>query len=146
MWAPPEATIASDIYRPEERGPVESDRGDHSLNMELFIPLRSDSGLPLRCAQELFSLFILAITSNIEKVLGTTTYEWDAANMDREMSRKARRWDNSIFSMIANEVVNGGLAHDAAEAYTLIVPAFAKYRILPTETRMEDLPSDTTQL
>ncbi|KAH7007323.1 hypothetical protein EDB80DRAFT_842607 [Ilyonectria destructans] len=130
----------SSLSEPEDR---ESDEGSDSSETELFIPLPSDSGLPLQCAQELFSLFILAIASNIEKVLGTTTYEREGADLDREMSRKVRRWDNSVFSMIANEVVNGGLARDVAEAYTLIVPAFARYGILPS---LEDLPLDTEEL
>ncbi|KAK2777227.1 hypothetical protein CKAH01_12193 [Colletotrichum kahawae] len=36
--------------------------------------------------------------------------------------------------MIASEVVEQGLARDVEEAYTLIIPAFARYNLLPTES------------
>ena len=40
---------------------------------------------------------------------------------------------NSVLETIANECVIAGLAHDIAEAYTVIVPAFMKHNLLPTE-------------
>ncbi|RSL46578.1 hypothetical protein CEP54_013784 [Fusarium duplospermum] len=90
---------------------------------ELVIDTRDNSGMLLQWAQEMFSLFILAIASATEQVLGDT----------RELEVRDRpRFENSVFAKIADEAIKGGLVHDRAEAYTLIIPAFAHYGLLPT--------------
>lgn len=33
---------------------------------------------------------------------------------------------------IAQEIVDSNMAHDITEAYTLVIPAFARYNLLPT--------------
>lgn len=50
---------------------------------------------------------------------------------------ETHRWSNSVFEVIANECVTAGLAHDVAEAYTVIIPAFMKHKLLPTESGFE---------
>ncbi|KAF3026588.1 hypothetical protein E8E14_014233 [Neopestalotiopsis sp. 37M] len=97
----------------------------------LFITTRDDSSLEIQFAQELFSLFVLAMAGNISKVRGHTVYDELRHMSAREMSRPAICSENSVFSAIATEVVNGGLAHDTMEAYSLIIPAFYKLNILP---------------
>ncbi|KAI8712066.1 hypothetical protein NCS52_01471900 [Fusarium sp. LHS14.1] len=92
----------------------------------LVIQTRRDSGLLLQWTQELFSIFMLAVASKVERVLGETEEVEDKGGEGK------RCFKNSAFDTIADVVVKEGLAHDRDEAYTLIVPAFAKYGLLPT--------------
>lgn len=90
----------------------------------LVIQTRRDSGLLLQWTQELFSIFMLAVTSKVERVLGETK------EVEGKRGEGERCFKNSVFDAIADMVVKEGLAHDRDEAYTLIVPAFAKYNLL----------------
>ncbi|RYP67006.1 hypothetical protein DL770_008705 [Monosporascus sp. CRB-9-2] len=113
--------------------------GSQERTEELFIPTRADTSLVIHCAQELFSLFMLAIASETKSVRGKTTELPEGVRGTEPGSRFTyRHWENSVFSMIADEVVSGGLARDVTEAYTLIVPAFAKYDVLPTKSVARD--------
>lgn len=124
----------------------ESDVQDLELARDdvLVVQTGDDSKVVLKFAQELFSLFVLAIATNVHQVLGRTTFDGRKRDMSREMSRPTRSWENSVFSEIANEVVSGGLAHDITEAYSLIIPAFSRCGNLPEETGFDDLPTPTT--
>jgi hypothetical protein len=79
-------------------------------------------------------LFLLAMANNIGEVLGNTVEDSRRTNMTRALSRPSISLENSVFNAIANEVVNGGLAHDTTEAYSLIIPAFYKLDLLPSPT------------
>jgi hypothetical protein len=92
---------------------------------DLVIQTRRDSRLLLQWTQELFSIFILAIASKVERVLGETK------EVEGKREPWKRRFKNSVFDTIADVVVKEGLAHDRDEAYTLIVPAFAHHGLLP---------------
>lgn len=105
----------------------------------MVIQTRQESSLALKFAQELFSLFILAMANNVEQVLGFTTYDQNKADMAMEMRRPTRSRENSVFSEMANEVVSGGLAHDVTEAYSLIIPAFGKCGNLPKPQRPDQV-------
>ncbi|KAJ3549141.1 hypothetical protein NM208_g653 [Fusarium decemcellulare] len=109
---------------------------DEASARELLIESRHKSDTVLICAQELLSLFMLAIASKIDKILGTTTRA-QGGRSDRP------RLTNTIFRMIADEVVRGRLAEDIDEAYTLVIPAFAKYNLLPTDISQEEDASTT---
>ncbi|RYP70138.1 hypothetical protein DL771_005650 [Monosporascus sp. 5C6A] len=113
--------------------------GSQDGTEELFIPTRADISLAMQCAQELFSLFMLAIASETESVRGKTIeLPMSARGTEPGSGFTYRHWENSVFRMIADEVVSGGLARDVTEAYTLIIPAFAKYDVLPTKSVARD--------
>lgn len=72
-------------------------------------------------ARELFSLFILALAAEVKEVRGITT------------RTPERRWANTFFDALGNEAVKAGLAVDLDDALTLVIPAFARYNLLPRE-------------
>ncbi|KAI8649387.1 hypothetical protein NCS56_01486800 [Fusarium sp. Ph1] len=92
----------------------------------LVIQTRRDSGLLLQWTQELFSIFMLAVASKVERVPGKTE------EVEGKRGPGKRSLKNSFFDTIADVAVKEGLAHDRDEAYTLIVPAFAYHGLLPT--------------
>ncbi|KAH9236329.1 hypothetical protein K456DRAFT_1945541, partial [Colletotrichum gloeosporioides 23] len=103
---------------------------------EICISTRKDIPKALLYAQELFSLFILALAENIKQVKGVTEPR------GAEVESNRRQWKNSVFDSIAEEAVKAKLAQDIDEAYTLIIPAFAKYNLLPTGLSPQDgIPS-----
>ncbi|KAK0634195.1 hypothetical protein B0T14DRAFT_386544, partial [Immersiella caudata] len=83
------------------------------------------------CAQEILSLFMLAIAAEIKKVGGDTFDRppTDMATSDR--TRVPRTIENTVFRDMAREIVKTGIAYDIPEAYMLIIPAFARYNLLP---------------
>ncbi|KAK0708113.1 hypothetical protein B0H67DRAFT_451449, partial [Lasiosphaeris hirsuta] len=89
----------------------------------------------MQFAQELFSLFMLAIASQIAEVGGITT-EQPTANRESE---GGRQYHNSFFTAIATEIVEIGLARTMEEAVLLIVPAFAHYDLLLTDFSGEEV-------
>lgn len=78
------------------------------------------------------------MATNIDKVLGNTRFDEFKHRMAIEMRQPDICMENSVFSSIANEVVNGGLAHNTTEAYSLIIPAFHKFDLLPKEESHHD--------
>lgn len=89
----------------------------------------------MQCAQEILSLFLLTIASMIEKVGGVTTRLPEprpAAMPGRDLTLAPRTMVNSVFRELAQEIVDAGMAHDLTEAYTLVIPAFNHYGLLPT--------------
>ena len=102
------------------------------IDSYIFTDHRSD--LIMQCAQEILSLFILSIAAKVKSVGGETVYQdhaHDENRRPRDATRVARSVENSVFLELAREVVDAGLAHDITEAYTLIIPAFAHYGLLP---------------
>ncbi|KAJ4192437.1 hypothetical protein NW767_010663 [Fusarium falciforme] len=81
---------------------------------------------------------MLAIASKVKRVLGETK------EVEGKRGPGKRCLKNSVFDTIAEVVVKEGLAHDRDEAYTLIVPAFAKYGLLPT-CNNEQEPEKTSE-
>ncbi|KAF4465565.1 ankyrin repeat [Fusarium albosuccineum] len=104
---------------------------EEASTRELLVYSHQGSDTVLICAQELLSLFMLAVASKISKVFGVTT-KTPSWRTDRP------RLENSIFHMIADEIVKGDLAKGVDEAYALIIPAFAKYNLLPEEVVQRD--------
>nr|XP_036582241.1 ankyrin repeat protein [Colletotrichum truncatum]KAF6790901.1 ankyrin repeat protein [Colletotrichum truncatum] len=96
---------------------------------DIVIEGRPGSSKTLQYAQELFSLFILALASAIEKING------DGMESRRNIGGINPVREHPVFRLIADEAVKAGLAQDTQEAYTLIIPAFANYDLLPTESR-----------
>lgn len=79
-------------------------------------------------------MFILGVASRVESVGGRTTHErWAEPARDGEQGDLPREWTNSFFQRLAEEVVDKGVARDITEAYTLVIPAFHRYGLLPTE-------------
>jgi len=89
----------------------------------------------MQCAHEILSLFFLTVASMIENVGGETTRLPEFRPSDRperDRTRAPRIMVNSVFRELAQEIVDVGMAHDITEAYTLIIPAFSHYGLLPT--------------
>lgn len=89
----------------------------------------------MQCAHEILSLFFLAIASMMEKVGGETTRVPESRHTDRpgrDQTRAPLLMFNSVFRELAEDIVNSNMAHDITEAYTLIIPAFNHYGLLPT--------------
>lgn len=58
--------------------------------------------------------------------------------MSSSSSNDTGLWEHSVFKSVAEGVVRAKLAQDVEEAYTLIIPAFAEYNLLPTEPSLQD--------
>jgi hypothetical protein len=109
-----------------------------------------DTDLVTQCCHELFSLFILAIAAEISSISGVTTRlethsgegVWMEDNTIRCLRQrhrspsnyKARLWDNTLLTALAEQAIRSGLAIDLCEALSLVVPAFAHYGLLPPQT------------
>lgn len=65
-------------------------------------------------AQELFSIFILAVASQVEEVLGVAGIHSDDGMVQ----------DDALFQKIAGFLVDAELAANFETAYMLIIPAF----------------------
>lgn len=115
--------------------PLTSCRSENGPNCDYFIYTDQRTGLVLQCAHEILSLFILEIASMIRKVPGVTTRLPEPRPTDmpeRDRTLAPRLMVNSVFRELAQEIVDVGMAHGITEAYTLIIPAFNYYGLLPT--------------
>lgn len=88
------------------------------------VTVASSSSRERNCALELFTLFMLSIVGQISQVRGRTT---------RIVGPNGETWKNEFIDELASALVQAKLAEDEAEALTLVVPAFAARRLLPTE-------------
>ncbi|RYO88649.1 hypothetical protein DL763_005923 [Monosporascus cannonballus] len=104
---------------------------------ELYVRPSRESPLLRHCCQELFSLFMLAVASRIREVGGITERKSHAATPSGSSTGAARGLENSVFRTLAADLVSSGLADDMTDAYRLIIPAFAKYNLLPKEDHRE---------
>lgn len=96
-------------------------------------------------AQELFSLFVLGAASQIDKVNGVTMQEYHDVPPETDIGvLYVRKFANTVFDSITKEVVDRMLATSTPEAEKLILPAFARYGLLPTP-KTEQPVSDTHQ-
>jgi len=91
---------------------------------------RPGLNIELQCAQELFSLFILAVASRVSEVGGATRVvtrnrvDSDFLEYEFPGSRDERRMGvldiptptNTVFTAIASEAVDAGIARDMDEA------------------------------
>ncbi|EQB54424.1 hypothetical protein CGLO_05753 [Colletotrichum gloeosporioides Cg-14] len=93
---------------------------------ELWISERPQVTEAFEYAQELFSIFMLALASQIDRVNGKTLEVY------RKGEGSERLFENSVFRSIAEIVIGEKLAASMDEAYVLIIPAFAKHKLLPT--------------
>jgi len=110
--------------------PNETTQGDDQGQSEMkdiiyTIPI-TDADIGLRCAQELFSLFMLAVALQTAEVGGVS------ANRPKKESPRQVEWSNSVFDGIAAEVVKAKLVSSIENAMMLIIPAFALFDLLPT--------------
>ncbi|KAK4443355.1 hypothetical protein QBC34DRAFT_362061 [Podospora aff. communis PSN243] len=96
-----------------------------------YVVMRHQTGLAMQCAQEILSIFILTIASEVQRVGGKTVRRRPQATPD-----ETRTWgtmENSVFRELAQTILDADMAHDIDDAYTLVIPAFAHYNLLPTE-------------
>jgi hypothetical protein len=91
---------------------------------DLAVRTRPDTTIAGHCALELLFYFLDAVAARMEKIGGRTRSISDPL-LD------TYRYSNTVLESIANECVAAGLAHDAKEAYTVIVPVFLKHNLLP---------------
>jgi hypothetical protein len=73
-----------------------------------------------------------AIAARFEKIGGTTDITGGLGIPGDDLQR-----ENSVLQSIATECVSAGLAHDVSEAYTVIIPAFSKHKLLPMLSHQE---------
>ena len=95
----------------------------------------TDADIVTHCAQELFSLFILAIVAEVSSVGGTTS--------SLPQTGTQRLWNNTLLTSLAEQAVQAKLATNLDEALALVVPAFAHYNLLPTPHPDEQRAHDT---
>ncbi|KAK4652791.1 hypothetical protein QC762_500020 [Podospora pseudocomata] len=97
-------------------------------------------------AQELFSLFLLAIAEHIEKVNGVTEnldidtspaskeqdgYMYEYQNTWQDVETPPRSLENSVFEGLVDIAVETGICTTRKAARILIIPAFAWHGLLP---------------
>ncbi|KAF3798727.1 hypothetical protein GCG54_00008181 [Colletotrichum gloeosporioides] len=99
---------------------------------EFLVKTRPKVSKGFQYAQELFSLFILAVASKTHSVKGKTVRKVPEDGTGRVFL------ENSIFKSIAEIVLEEELAKSKDEAYTLIIPAFFKHNLLPTQLTQPD--------
>ena len=85
--------------------------------IELAIPDRETTDPLIIWAQELFSIFILAVASQVEEVLGVAGIHSDNGMIH----------DDALFQKIAGFLVDAELAANVETAYMLIIPAFLHF-------------------
>jgi hypothetical protein len=99
-------------------------------DVEFAVRTRPDTTLAGHCALELFSCFMDAIAARIKAIGGSTQPLYPGPSLEvSELSFL----QNSLLQSIASGCVSAGLAHDDAEAYTVIIPAFLKQGLLSDE-------------
>lgn len=86
--------------------------------------------LSLLCAQEIFSSFLLELTGLVRKVGGQT---FKRSSPNSRAGEIIPRLDNTIFTKMADILVESNLVANQEEAYTLIIPPFHARSLLPTE-------------
>jgi hypothetical protein len=104
--------------------------------------IKSYGSLVQECAWEIFAHFMLALTSNISQVKGITGTR-ERPNESAIQGEFPPIKTNSVFQMIASEVIQSGLVGTTAEAFNLIIPAFAKFGLLPS---IEEGPPPSIQI
>ena len=76
------------------------------------------TSIDVECALEILSLFMLSICMGIKSVGSRTT--------------KVRKGlTNSLFESLAQQVVDAGLVEETGQALIYIIPAFARFGLLP---------------
>ena len=108
----------------EQRAALRRTFRDGSINRSTEVAILSNSSMEQNCALELFTLFMLSLTSQVSQVSGRTT---------KILGPSGEIWMNETISEMASAVVQFGLAEDQAEALTLVVPAFGARGLLPTD-------------
>ncbi|KAL8795907.1 MAG: hypothetical protein Q9195_001651 [Heterodermia aff. obscurata] len=78
-----------------------------------------DSCLEEECAREILSLFMLSICMTVECVKGETHRE------------SGGMMTNTTFTELAEKIVQAGLADSTERALLYVIPAFAKFKLLP---------------
>lgn len=96
------------------------------LHHELVTFDSEDTTFTEQMGRELFSLFVLALAAEMRQVPGRTT------------KTEERKWANIFFDSLAEEAVKAKLAKDLDDALTLVIPAFARYDLLPKHYTEEE--------
>ncbi|KAK4149324.1 hypothetical protein C8A00DRAFT_18969, partial [Chaetomidium leptoderma] len=76
------------------------------------------------CIQELFSLFILAVTAEVASVGGKTS-------ILLPHGETGRRWNHTLLTSLAWQAVRANVAANLEDALALVIPAFAHYNLSP---------------
>jgi len=111
---------------------------------DLFIHTRLGSDLVTQCGHEILSVFILTVATKIKSIGGETNRHSISGEgyTAGDPSKRQRSLTNSFLQEIAQEIVDANMAHDMTEAYTLVIPAFARYNLLPTRADNDTAPDD----
>ncbi|KAF4816632.1 hypothetical protein CGCSCA5_v006383 [Colletotrichum siamense] len=100
------------------------DDPDTEFEELLVKPFRANRAF--QYAQELFSLFILALGLETESI--DEKKQKKSIDGDHKVSR-----EHPVFKRIADILVEKKLVRSTQEAYILIIPAFAKHKLLPKD-------------
>ncbi|KAG8533606.1 uncharacterized protein KY384_001346 [Bacidia gigantensis] len=91
-------------------------------------PLHS---VEIECALEILSLFMLSISMCVKEVKGNTR-------------STPHRITNSLFEALADQIVKSQLVEDIPQALVYVIPAFAKFGLLPkVQTSSTQAPNGT---
>lgn len=95
-----------------------------------YVYTHSDTDLVTQCAQEILSIFMLAIAARVEVIRGGT-HRYEEGGEQEDPIRRPRVLTNEVFDALARNILGTSLAHDINEAYALIIPAFAHHGLCP---------------
>jgi hypothetical protein len=106
----------------QEKNPSSTELHTPENIVELVVRGNYRTNLPVMWAQEIFSIFMLAIASQVKEVLGPT----------ETFSKTASEgvYENACLRRIATLVMESGLANSVEEANLLIIPAFLHHGLI----------------
>jgi hypothetical protein len=104
--------------------------------LPVCLTVRSETDIATQCAQELFSLFVLAIAAEVASVGGRTEQRKVPTNPDSAVTE--RTLSNTVLDLIAWQALRAKLAGNRNETLALVVPAFAHYGLLPVPGSRQD--------
>ena len=99
-----------------------------SRDSESLFYISTYSNIVSKYAKELFSLFILAVARQISNVGGQAS---ELSSSDCLLQGTRAEWRNTLFTELAESVVQSGLVEGIEEALSLVIPAFAAYNLVP---------------
>jgi hypothetical protein len=92
---------------------------------ERCVAVRLNLTLQQQCALELYSGFIDALASKIQALGGETS------SISYHIEKKPR-WENQVLNNISKIFLDEGLVDDIRVVNAIIIPPFARRRLLPT--------------
>ena len=119
MFATPRLDVSDPLstftFQPPEVMPGEEQETPDCIAFSDTSPDRLEE----ECAREILSLFMLSICMQVKCVKGKTR------------RKSGGKMTNTIFTGLAKIIVQAGLANSTDQALLYVIPAFAKFKLLP---------------